>query len=487
MYRKKKISRLKELYKNISLPVKASFWYLFCSILQKAIGFLTTPIFTRVMSTDDFGTVSMYNSWESIFTVLCTLYLYNGVYNNAMIECRDDRDGFTSAMQSLTTLLTVVVFSIYFIFSKQLIGIIGLPNKIMALMMVDIVFTAGMSFWSIRNRYEYKYKSVALFTILSTLLMPVISLTLVLNASKEKAFARIVGTVIVHTCVYLVVYVLNLRRGRKVYEKNYWKYGISFNLPLIPHYLSSTILTQSDRVVINNICGRSYAAIYSIASNVTSIMNIVTVSINQALTPWIFEKLERKEMKTIGATTYKIMSFVGVGFVLTSFITPEFVAILAPLEYKQAIWATPPLLVSTFLYFIYCNFGNIEIYFHKQKAMLFSSIVVAVFNLILDYFLVREYGFIAASYATMISYFLYTTLHYLFMSRVCKEKNEENPYNLKTNVLIIFAFAALILAPSLLYRTTLLRYAIFFLTTLLFGFVILRNRALLKEIFIRKK
>ena len=42
----KKISRL---YINMTLPVKASMWYLACSVLQKAIGFLTTPIFTRVM------------------------------------------------------------------------------------------------------------------------------------------------------------------------------------------------------------------------------------------------------------------------------------------------------------------------------------------------------------------------------------------------------------------------------------------------------
>ena len=41
----------------MTLPVKASMWYLACSVLQKAIGFLTTPIFTRVMGTSDFGVV----------------------------------------------------------------------------------------------------------------------------------------------------------------------------------------------------------------------------------------------------------------------------------------------------------------------------------------------------------------------------------------------------------------------------------------------
>ena len=100
---KTNLKKISQLYTNMTLPVKASMWYLACSVLQKAIGFLTTPIFTRVMGTSDFGVVSMYNSWEAILTVLCTLYLYNGVYNNAMIEYKSDKDGFTSSMQTLSS------------------------------------------------------------------------------------------------------------------------------------------------------------------------------------------------------------------------------------------------------------------------------------------------------------------------------------------------------------------------------------------------
>ena len=86
-----------------------------------------------------------------------------------------------------------------------------------------------------------------------------------------------------------------------------------------------------------------------------------------------------------------------------------------------------------FMYFIYCNFGNVEIYFHKQNAMLFSSVTVAVINIILDYILIQKYGYIAASYATMVSYYIYAGLHYMFMSRVCKEKKVENPFNASNN------------------------------------------------------
>ena len=49
------------------------------------IAFLTTPIFTRIMSAEEYGVVSVYNSWISILTVVLTLQLATGVYNKAMI------------------------------------------------------------------------------------------------------------------------------------------------------------------------------------------------------------------------------------------------------------------------------------------------------------------------------------------------------------------------------------------------------------------
>ena len=482
---KTNLKKISQLYTNMTLPVKASMWYLACSVLQKAIGFLTTPIFTRVMGTSDFGVVSMYNSWEAILTVLCTLYLYNGVYNNAMIEYKSDKDGFTSSMQTLTTILSLIVFSVLFVFYRQLADVIGLSKPIMLLMMIDIVFSAGMS--SIRNRYEYKYKSVAVFTILSSLLMPILSVILVLNSEEHKAEARIIGTVVTHVIVYGIVYFLNLTRGKKAVDLKYWKYGIEFNLPLIPHYLSSTIMTQSDRVLINTLCGSSAAGIYSISTNVTSIMNIVTVSINQAVTPWIYEMLEAKKMREIGKNVYKIVSLVGVGFVLTSFIVPEVIGVLAPSEYQSAIWATPPLLIGMFMYFIYCNFGNVEIYFHKQNAMLFSSVTVAAINIILDYILIQKYGYIAASYATMVSYYIYAGLHYMFMSRVCKEKKVENPFNASVIIVMTIVFSVLIMCPALLYRVVLLRYSILAVMCIVCIVWAIKNRDFILQLISKKR
>ena len=93
-----KINNILDMYRKIPLPAKASMWFVFCSVVQKGIAFITTPIFTRMMSTEEYGLVSVYSSWLSILTVILTFQLATGVYNKAMIKYEKERNAYTSSM-----------------------------------------------------------------------------------------------------------------------------------------------------------------------------------------------------------------------------------------------------------------------------------------------------------------------------------------------------------------------------------------------------
>ena len=86
-------------YRSLSVQAKAALWVTICSFLQKGISFITVPIFTRLMSTEEYGTYTVYLSWLQILTIMTSLYLFNGVYDNAMAKYEKQRDEYTSAMQ----------------------------------------------------------------------------------------------------------------------------------------------------------------------------------------------------------------------------------------------------------------------------------------------------------------------------------------------------------------------------------------------------
>ena len=63
---------------NVSLK-KASTFYLIGSLFNKGIGFITVPIFTRILTLSDYGIVTTYNSWVSIISMFISLALYMGI------------------------------------------------------------------------------------------------------------------------------------------------------------------------------------------------------------------------------------------------------------------------------------------------------------------------------------------------------------------------------------------------------------------------
>ena len=112
------VKKILKKYNDIPIAAKATLWFMFCTIVQKCISLITTPIFTRIMSTTQYGQFTVYNSWLQIFTIITTLRLNYAVFNKGMSKYKDDRDGYTSTMQSLTFAITAICFIIYLIFHR---------------------------------------------------------------------------------------------------------------------------------------------------------------------------------------------------------------------------------------------------------------------------------------------------------------------------------------------------------------------------------
>ena len=105
-----------EKYRKIPMPVKASFWFMICSFLQKGILMITTPIFTRILSEAEYGMISVYLSWHNILSIIAALNLAAGVYTKGLVKNDPDRDRFSSSLMGLSIFTTLIVFLVYFIF-----------------------------------------------------------------------------------------------------------------------------------------------------------------------------------------------------------------------------------------------------------------------------------------------------------------------------------------------------------------------------------
>lgn len=472
-------------YNDLSIVAKASLWFIFCSIVQKGIALITTPIFTRLMTTEQYGQVSVYSSWLQIFTIFTTFRLNGAVFNKGMSKYKEDRDAYTSTMQSVTFIFTFVVFLFYLIFHTYINKLTELPTIIMIAMFAELFVIPAIDFWTVRKRYEYIYKPVVARTLIMAVLNAVVGVLAVLCA-EEKGYARIVSSILVNFCFGIVLYVYNLRRGKTILKKEYALFAVRFNSPLFIHYLSQYVLDQFDRIMVQKMVSIASAGIYSIAYNVGLLLRIVTTSINNAFVPWQYEQLEKKEFKKLDDTMFVVFVIVaGCSFGL-SCLAPELMRILADEKFYEGVYVIPPVAMGLFFSFMYTMYANVEFFYNKNKYSMYISSVGALLNIGLNYIGIKIFGYIAAAYTTLICYVIFAISHYLYtVECVSKEEKSNNLFNHKRVFILSVLLIVLEIVFAFIYDFAIIRYAI--ILAMLLILCIYRKKITSMLQFIRRK
>ncbi|MGI6490880.1 MAG: lipopolysaccharide biosynthesis protein [Pelotomaculum sp.] len=443
-------------FSGLSNVAKASMIFIFVNILQKGLAFLTSPIYTRLLTTDEFGQVSIWFAWHSMIGVLAMFCLSSGVFNNGMLDYPGERDQYSYSMLIFSNVITVIVAIIMAVIIIVFGNVFKMDILLLILMFAVFLTQPAYNFWMARQRYEYKYKKVAVITIASAVISPVVAIICIYLFNDNKVYSRLLGGEIILIAIYTLFYIyLALKAKLKVYTR-YWKIAFLFNLPLIPHYFSSYILNHSDRLMIAYLVGDTYAAFYSLAYSISAVLSTIWLAINSALIPFTYEKCRENDYKSINDVTLPmLLVFAAISFVVI-LIAPELILILATKAYAESVKVVPPIVGGVFIAALYYIFANIVYYYRKPKYVMVASIVSAIVNIILNYIYIPIYGYVAAGYTTIFCYALQALLDYFVMKKVVGQ----SVYNIKLLCAILFPVVLFSLISAYLYDFLIARYAI---------------------------
>lgn len=435
--------------------------FVIATFFTRGIGFITTPIFSRLMSTSEYGEMANYNSWISILEPIVILGLTSaGVFSVGLNEYRDSRKQYMSSMLGLCNAVTIIIFG--FIYALNLLGMSFniVSDPLMLLMIIHFLFSPAQIFWITKQRYEYKYKSAVVITILSIVLSQSFALYAVIQLNGNKAVNRLWGAEIGSFIVYIFIYIYLIYTGKTYIKLSYWKNIFMFAIPLIPHYIAQHIMANSDRIMLVNIKDESSAGIYSLVANLGTIAFIIWNSINASLIPYTYEKMNAYDYKSIDKTIRTVLFPYAILCIFVSLIAPEIVWILAPKEYYSGIVIVPCFTVIAFVQALYNVFANIEFYYKKSLYISISTIVATIINIGLNLLLIPQYDFAGASYATLISTILLVLFHYIGM-RKCLGENKLYSVG---KIMAIFAICAVgSFCCNLLYLNNVIRYFLIFI------------------------
>ena len=445
-------------YNKLSPQMRATFWFFICSVLQRGISVITTPIFTRLLNTAEYGQYSVFNSWLSILQIIITLQLSSGVYTMGIVKFQEEEKVFTSSLQGLNLLLCLIWTLIYFIWQDFWNRLLSLTTVQMLAMLLIIWASSSFTFWMTSQRNQFKYRKLVAITLAVSIIQPGISVFLVIK-SKDKVTARILGMALVEVIAYSGFFIAQMIRGKKFFSEKFWKYALLFNIPLIPHYLSNSILGSSDRIMIKNMVGVAEAGIYSLAYSISQIMQLVNDSLNKTMSPWLYQKLRDKNYTAMSKVVYPSLILIAIANLALIAIAPEIVSIFAPSEYAEAIYVIPPVAMSLFATYLYLCFAPFEFYFEKRLWTTIGTLISAIANIVLNYIFIPLCGYQAAGYTTLFCYMLNAIMHYFFMRKICRTYLDDiRPYNPTILMLIAVVFMVIGFSYIPLYSNMIVRY-----------------------------
>ena len=461
---KSMIKRFADKYKHMSNVVKASLWFVACSVVQKSISFITTPIFARLMTVEQYGYYNTYLSWLQIVAVFCTLNMHSCVYINGLAKNDSSSDNHKMAvsMLSLSFCITASLFAIYMIFHEYINSVAGMETSLFLLMFCEILFQPALNFWIVKQRFEYKYIGMVALTLSMTFANAGLGILFVISSAENNtAFARILSIAMVQAIIGGTCWLIYIWKAKMIFSVKEWKHALKVQVPLIPHGLSVIVLASSDRIMINSMIGATAAGYYSLAYSIQFIVKSIKDSIVEAIKPWIYLRIKEKRIKEIRDLVYSMVFLVMTLSVIIMTLAPEIVLLMGGKKYLEAAYAIPPVIGSTFFMFVYNICIMFESYHEEVKKITLVSICCAAANIVLNYLFIPVFGYIAAGYTTLFCYIMFCVLHYFIMHGLCIRRYEGNQiFEVKFLVIMSLIVLAINILMVILYRFNLLRYVV---------------------------
>lgn len=453
------MKKLLKQFEHMSAGTMASIAFFFASMVSSGISYIVTPIYTRLLTPEVYGQTSIFLTWVQIFGIVAMFCLSYGVFNNGMIDHKEKRDEFSFSMLILSNVITIIFSLIVLSLYPMIKKVLDFDFSLLVLMCVLFFFQPAYNFWTARQRYELRYRYTVIWTIILALISPLVAIFCVLFWDDKQLYARIFGAEAPLILLYIGFYIYLAKKSNWKLETKYWKTAILFNLPLIPHYLSMYLLSNSNKLLISNIVGDNAVAYYSVAHSVASIVTIIWSSINASLVPYTYEKCKNRDYKAISQITSPILTAFALICMAVTMFAPEIVSVMATNDYLEAIYVIPPIMGGLFFQVQYFIYANIVYYYKKPKYVMFASLISVVMNLVIGWFLIYKFGYLAAGYTMLICYFLQALLDFFAMKYVVKE----NVYNMKHIGVLSFFVVLVSLLSNLFYSLWFVRYIIVFL------------------------
>jgi O-antigen/teichoic acid export membrane protein len=401
--------------------IKSGSGYMMANILIRSSAIITAPIFTRILTTSDYGIASNFVAWLNIFLIFTGLALPYSI-GIAKIDFPTELNKFLASIQTLGSITAILLLLIAMVFKEQLAVWMVLDEDLIVVMFVYLLVLPSVVFSQERYKFELLYKQniyIAIFNSLGAIFFCLILILYVFD--DQRYYGRIIGLIFPMFLMGCFFYLKIIKNGWCVNIRKYWSYALKISIPMIPHALAMVVLNQIDRVMIINYTGSSDAGLYSFGFAYAILLMIFSNAVMQAYKPWLYISYQKNDIQSIKSSSQIITFSVCILTIVIITIGPEVLKILGTEDFWPAKWIVMPIALSALFQYVYNLYSGLELYHKKTMVIAIGSVFTAIINYFLNSTFIPMYGYTAAAYTTFASYFILALFHLFAYRKICKK------------------------------------------------------------------
>ena len=393
----------RNLYKDFS-------WYLLSSFFPLLVGFIKTPVFTRHFGTEDFGNLGIVQATFSYLGMLLFSWISSILwryYQKYKVENRlDQLVGKLMIFFAISLLLLALGSGAWYALETK-----ELFRKLILVSFGHLILSQLVMGYLVVVRLESHARLYTFFQSARAILSFLVSLYLVF-VKGESIAALIMGLLVIDGLSLALLALWNpiSLRIRFSSSSKDSKELFSYGMAGLIMNLSILSLNLSDRYVILASEGLSSVGIYDQVYKISqlSVMALVTVFFN-TINPGLFKELERDLDASLKSMSRYLLSFIGLGLPLVvylSLFSEEISSIMLGTAFRGAYTIMPFVFFAAFFQGI-SNFWELRMKFSNRMRILSTAFLAgALFNLLVNLWLVPLYGYQWAAISTLITYIL---------------------------------------------------------------------------------
>ena len=333
---------------STGLALKAGLWYVISTFLVKGLSFITTPIFSRLLSKEAYGEFSNFASWQVLLLIITSAEMHNTV-SRAYYDFKEDFNGYVSTVTLVSCGFTLLLYGIFLSCGDWIYNIVSIPKEFVHILFFMLMFQACKQIYMSKERTMYRYKSVAAISMINLLIPTLIAVILVtMTQESQRLAARIYGFYIPSALIGVVCAFFMLKQG-KTFKWKYCKYAFVLSMPLMVHYLTAHLLTSSNTIVTKWVLGAEAVSAVSIASSTNHILTILLSAVSGAVTTWLMDNMEQENAKVARKGTLLYVAGIAVVAIGVMLLAPELIWILGGSKYADSVLLMPGMVTSVFV------------------------------------------------------------------------------------------------------------------------------------------